>query len=260
MAYVIERDSRSGKRYIGVYQAADGTRKSAGTYDSHERAYEIAMEEERHARGFLQETSPADKAKKTISDFCDQRFLRHHAMSHKHRQEYAYVVKNHMVPYIGHLRIGEVNRETFFNLLVKVLPAEEASQVTIRATRKVLSAICQMAFDEGYSSRLNVTTWARPCEMIGFRPCDFDFGQQMLNATRSGVNTSANGVASRPNSEPKPVSSARSTLGAAMAPNSSRQTYGRASGTRRGIAPGYPMHSPLTRPVTLGSAGPSIRG
>ena len=36
-------------------------------------------------------------------------------------------------------------------------------------------------------ARLNVTTWARRCEMIGFRPCDFDFGQQMLNITRSTV-------------------------------------------------------------------------
>ena len=44
---------------------------------------------------------------------------------------------------------SEVNRETFFNLLINVLPAEEASQITVRATRKVLSAMCQMAFDEG---------------------------------------------------------------------------------------------------------------
>jgi integrase len=36
-------------------------------------------------------------------------------------------------------------------------------------------------------ARLNVTTWARRCEMIGFRPCDFEFGQQMLNVTRSTV-------------------------------------------------------------------------
>jgi integrase len=148
------------------------------------------------------------------------------------RQEYGYLAKNHIVPYIGHLRISEVNRETFFNLLVNVLHAEEASQNTIRATRKVLSAICQMAFDEGYRNnnpirsirlkqaptkpvlvashdqwrrleeamtypparlyaRLNVTTWARRCEMIGFRPCDFDFGQQMLNVTRSTVYVNA---------------------------------------------------------------------
>jgi integrase len=232
VAYVIERQSRSGTRYVGIYRAADGKYKSAGTYDSHERAYEVAEEEERHARGFLDETSPADKAKMTIYEFCEQRFLRYHAVSPGTRQEYGYVAKNHIVPYVGHLRISEVNRETFFNLLVKVLPAEEASQVTIRATRKVLSAMCQMAFDEGYRgnnplrsirlkqaptkpvlvashdqwrrleeamtyppaklyARLNVTTWARRCEMIGFRPCDFDFGQQMLNVTRSTVYVNA---------------------------------------------------------------------
>jgi len=232
VAYVIERASRSGTRYVGIYRAANGKYKSAGTYDSHERAYEVAEEEECHARGFLEETSPAGKATMTISEFCEQRFLRYHAVSPGTRQEYGYLAKNHIVPYVGHLRISEVNRETFFNLLVKVLPAEEASQITIRATRKVLSAMCQMAFDEGYRNnnpirsirlkqgpakpvlvashdqwrrleeamtypparlyaRLNVTTWARRCEMIGFRPCDFDFGQQMLNVTRSTVYVNA---------------------------------------------------------------------
>ena len=33
MAYVIERESRTGSRYVGIYRAADGTYKSAGTYD-----------------------------------------------------------------------------------------------------------------------------------------------------------------------------------------------------------------------------------
>ena len=57
MACVIERASRAGTRYVGVYRAANGKYKSAGTYDSHERAYEVAEDEERHARGFLEETS-----------------------------------------------------------------------------------------------------------------------------------------------------------------------------------------------------------
>jgi integrase len=228
MAYVIERESRSGARFVGMYKAVDGKYKSAGTYDSHERAFEVAAEEERHARGLLEETSPAEKATMTIADFCERRFLPYHAVAPNTRQEYSYTVKNHIVPYIGHQRISEVNRETFFNLLTKVLPAEEASQVTVRATRKVLSAMCQMALDEGYRNnnpirtiripqaatkpilvadhgqwrrfeealtypparlyaRLNVTTWARRCEMIGFRPRDFDFGEQMLNITRSTV-------------------------------------------------------------------------
>lgn len=179
MAYVIERASRSGTRYVGIYRGANGKYKSAGTYTSHERAYEVAEEEERHARGFLEETSPAGKATMTIAEFCEQRFLRFHAVSPGTRQEYGYTAKNHIVPYVGHLRISEVNRETFFNLLVNVLPAEEASQITIRATRKVLPAMCQCHHV------------GRRCEIIGFRPCDFDFGQQMLNVTRSTVYVNA---------------------------------------------------------------------
>jgi hypothetical protein len=86
VAYVIERSGRSGARYVGIYRAADGKYKSAGTYESHERAYEIAEEEERHSRGFLEDTSPADKATMTISEFCEQRFLRSHVVSPGTRQ------------------------------------------------------------------------------------------------------------------------------------------------------------------------------
>jgi hypothetical protein len=76
----------------------------------------VAEEEERHARGFLEETSPSGKATMTIAEFCEQRFLRYHAVGPGTRQEYGYTAKNHIVPYVGHLRISEVNRETFFNL------------------------------------------------------------------------------------------------------------------------------------------------
>ena len=51
MAYVIERASRADARYVGIYRAANGKYKSSGTYASHQRAYEVAEEEERHAPG-----------------------------------------------------------------------------------------------------------------------------------------------------------------------------------------------------------------
>jgi hypothetical protein len=39
MAYVVKRSNRHGaKRFTGMYKAADGTYKSAGTYDTPERA------------------------------------------------------------------------------------------------------------------------------------------------------------------------------------------------------------------------------
>jgi hypothetical protein len=64
------------------------------------------------------------------------------------------VVRNHIIPYVGHLQISEVNREISFSLLVKLLPAKEASQVTIRATRKVLSAMWHMvAAGAGHASQ-----------------------------------------------------------------------------------------------------------
>jgi integrase len=233
LAYVIERvDQRGRVRYTGMYWAANGKAKSAGTFDTHERAIEVAVEEEQHAHRLLAETTPAEKATRTIQEFGDERFLKYHHSAAATRQNYGYTLRNHVYPYIGSQRISEVNRETFYNLLIKVLPSEDgacASPATVRAARRVLSSMCQMAMDEGYRennplrtirlpkaptkpvlvasheqwgrleaaltdyrpaqlyARVNVTTWARRCEMISFRPCDFDFGRQLVTISRSTV-------------------------------------------------------------------------
>ena len=42
----------------------------------------------------------------TISEFCEQRFLRYHAVSSGIRQEYGYLAKNHMPLVV--LRPGEM--------------------------------------------------------------------------------------------------------------------------------------------------------
>jgi hypothetical protein len=49
MAYAERRESSKGARYRGVYKAADGRYKSAGTYDTQERALEVAQEAEKYA-------------------------------------------------------------------------------------------------------------------------------------------------------------------------------------------------------------------
>jgi integrase len=233
LAYVIERVDKHGRsRYRGMFTSVDGKIKTAGTFDTHERAIEVAREEEAHARSQLDETRPAEKATKTIKQFGDERFLTSHHSGAGTRQNYGYTLKNHVYPYIGHKRISEINRETFYNLLIKVLPSEDgacASPTTVRATRKVLSSLCQMAMDEGYRdtnplrtirlpkaptkpvlvanhdqwkrfeaalagfrparlyARVNVTTWARRCEMISFRPRDFDLDTGMVTISRSTV-------------------------------------------------------------------------
>jgi hypothetical protein len=63
MAYVNKRSGKNGtERFTGLYKAADGTYKSAGTFATEARALEVAEAAERHARLLLAETSPADKA------------------------------------------------------------------------------------------------------------------------------------------------------------------------------------------------------
>jgi hypothetical protein len=51
--------------------AADGTYKSAGTFETEVRALEVAEAAERHARLQLAETSPADKATVTLATYME---------------------------------------------------------------------------------------------------------------------------------------------------------------------------------------------
>jgi hypothetical protein len=37
----------------------------------------------------------------TIAEFCDTRFIPHHAAGPATRENYGYIVKNHVKPYIG---------------------------------------------------------------------------------------------------------------------------------------------------------------
>ena len=49
MAYVERRERKKGVRYRGLYKAADGRYRSAGTFSTEERALAVAEEAERHA-------------------------------------------------------------------------------------------------------------------------------------------------------------------------------------------------------------------
>ena len=49
MAYAERRDSAKGPRYRGFYKGTDGRYKSAGTYDTEERALEVSRAAEKRA-------------------------------------------------------------------------------------------------------------------------------------------------------------------------------------------------------------------
>lgn len=206
MAYVNKRSGKNGaKRFTGLYKAVDGTYKSAGTFDTEERALEVAQATERHA---------------------------HRRYRGEHQGTYARHLTLHVIPYIGKQRVAEVSRETIHRLLTVVLKEGGASQTTILHTRTALSAMLQMAWDNGYRkdnpvrgiklkgvpakpiimatkdqflrvynalphqparvlARLGVSSGARLCELISFIPEDFDFAADMLAVRRSTVEVTA---------------------------------------------------------------------
>jgi hypothetical protein len=148
---VIARRRKAGTRYTGMYLDPDGTYKSAGTFDTPERAQEVAEQNERHHRLRLAETSPADKATITIEDF-GVKFLKEHAIEPNSKMTYAQLLHRHIYPYIGKRRVAEISRETIHRLLTVVLPEAGASRATAINTRTCLSAMLQMAWDHGYRS------------------------------------------------------------------------------------------------------------
>lgn len=150
MAYVNKRSEKSGtERFTGLYKAVDGTYKSAGTFDTEERALKVAQAAERHARLQLAETSPGDRATVTLATYMEM-FLSTADIEANSKETAARHLTLHVIPYIGKQRVAEVSRETIHRLLTVVLKEGGASQTTIQHTRTALSAVLQMAWDNGY--------------------------------------------------------------------------------------------------------------
>ncbi|MBV9446306.1 MAG: hypothetical protein JO345_10465 [Streptosporangiaceae bacterium] len=53
MAYVECRERKNGPRYRGMYKAADGRYRSAGTFTDEDRALEVAKAAEEHVRELI---------------------------------------------------------------------------------------------------------------------------------------------------------------------------------------------------------------
>src|SRR5580692_10698676 len=81
MAYAERRDSAKGPRYRGFYKGTDGRYKSAGTYDTEQRALEISQAAEKHAAELVGGPGggldPVLRAARTIGEYAPV-FLRHH--------------------------------------------------------------------------------------------------------------------------------------------------------------------------------------
>jgi integrase len=152
MAYAERRERQKGVRYRGIYKAADGRYRSAGTFSTEERALAVAEEAERHAAelagGAAGGLDPATRATRTIREYAPL-FLRHHQVEGNTKDTYADTLRLHVIPFLGGCRLAETDRTVARNY-VTVLQESGRSANTIRQAKVVLGAMFGMAVSDGY--------------------------------------------------------------------------------------------------------------
>jgi integrase len=152
MAYTQAIQGKKGARHRGFYRTADGRYKSAGTYDTEERALEVAQAAEKHAaelvRGAVGQLDPVVRATRTIQEY-EPIFMRHHRVEGNTKDTYADTLRLHVIPFIGGARLAEMTRMAARNYFTAL---EEAgrSPNTIRQAKVVLAAMFSMAVADGY--------------------------------------------------------------------------------------------------------------
>ena len=152
MAYAERRERKKGVRYRGIYKAADGSYRSAGTFSREERALAVAEEAERHAAELVDGAAggldPATRATRTIAEYAPL-FLRHHQVEGNTKDTYADTLRLHVIPFLGGCRLAETDRTVARNYIT-ALQEEGRSANTIRQAKVVLGAMFGMAVADGY--------------------------------------------------------------------------------------------------------------
>jgi integrase len=152
MAYTERRERKKGTRFRGIYKDADGHYRSAGTFSSEARAFEVAEEAERHAAevagGAAGGLDPATRATRTIEEYAPL-FLRHHQVEGNTKDTYADTLRLHVIPFLGGCRVAETDRTVARNYITALQEAGRSAN-TIRQAKVVLGALFGMAVSDGY--------------------------------------------------------------------------------------------------------------
>lgn len=152
MAYIQAVERQKGVRYRAFYRDADGEYRAAGSYDTEERALEVAEAKEKRAGQLISESvgelDPVVRATRTIAEY-EPVFLRHHRVEGNTKDTYKTSLRCHIIPFLGRTRLAETTRTTARNYFT-ALEESGRSPSTIRHAKVVLAAMFTMAVSEGY--------------------------------------------------------------------------------------------------------------
>jgi hypothetical protein len=115
MAYTERRGRKKGDRFRGMYKDADGRYKLAGTYNTDERALQVAVAAEKRAAeligGAVGGAGSGDASDAHLEEYAPI-FLRHHRVEGNAKDTYADTLRQHVIPFLGGCRLAETDRLT----------------------------------------------------------------------------------------------------------------------------------------------------
>jgi integrase len=149
MAYVDPYEGKRGTRYRGYYRDPEGKRKSVGTFETHDEAMQVALEQEAWTKGQQERTSPQQLATTTLEEYVPQ-FLRLANVEDVTRGWYAGLLRRHVLPRFGSLRLAEISPEQVAHWLVDQRDAGYSPR-SLQAMRTALSAVLKQAANYGYA-------------------------------------------------------------------------------------------------------------
>ncbi|MBE1530193.1 tyrosine-type recombinase/integrase [Actinomadura algeriensis] len=147
MGFTRKRTGPQGNRYQALYDDARGVRQTAGTFTTRkeaDRAWQRA--ETRIAEG---KAGDPRRARQTFRTYVEERWFPNHRIEASTRQDYAYALAAHVMPYFGDMKLRDITSETVREWITH-LKKQGASAYSIKYCKTaILNAIFTTAVNDG---------------------------------------------------------------------------------------------------------------
>jgi integrase len=161
MGYSFKRFDRNGKpRYTACYQDLKGNIISAGTFSNKkdaEKAWQRAEAEVAKGRAW-----DPKRGRQTFRRYVEEVWLPHHEMEATTRQTYTYLIRKHLIPEFGSMRMIDIMPE-HVRAWIAAMKKKGARPATIQKTKIILSAIFTTALNDQ-------VTFVHPCKGVKSPP------------------------------------------------------------------------------------------
>ncbi|MFC5751035.1 tyrosine-type recombinase/integrase [Actinomadura rugatobispora] len=147
MGFTRKRTGPHGTRYQALYDDARSVRQTAGTFATRkeaDRAWQRA--EARIAEG---KAGDPRRARQTFRTYVKERWFPNHRIEASTRQDYAYALASHVMPYFGDMKLQDITSETVREWITH-LKKQGASAYRIKYCKTaILNAIFTTAVNDG---------------------------------------------------------------------------------------------------------------